>query len=103
MTEGDGKEQAENLPAKDNPDEKTKEFSARDIIGLKTTIDPEEIPGIPAHKFLMRSSNNENNDASTNRYEFDARIKGLSREILLFDLDLRQVEQRAKSIPVVDR
>jgi hypothetical protein len=41
-------------------------------MGLKTTIDPDEIPEIPAHKFLMRRSlndNNNNNETSNTRYE----------------------------------
>jgi len=51
--------------------EKSNEISGRDIIGLKTTIDPEEIPEIPAHKFLMRRNlnDNNNNETSNTRYE----------------------------------
>ncbi len=50
--------------------EKSNEISGRDIIGLKTTIDPEEIPEIPAHKFLMRRNLNDNNNETSNtRYE----------------------------------
>jgi hypothetical protein len=54
--------------------EKSNEISGRDIMGLKTTIDPDEIPEIPAHKFLMRrnltdSNNNNNNETPNTRYE----------------------------------
>lgn len=42
------------------------EISGRDILGLKTTIDPDEIPEIPAHKFLMRGSLTDNNTTNTN-------------------------------------
>ncbi|CAF3831408.1 unnamed protein product, partial [Adineta steineri] len=39
-------------------DEKSNELSGRDMMGLKTTIDPDEIPEIPAHKFLLRPNAN---------------------------------------------
>lgn len=47
--------------------EKSTEISGRDIMGLKTSIDPEEIPEIPAHKFLSRPNPNENTETADNR------------------------------------
>jgi hypothetical protein len=35
-------------------------------MGLKTTIDPDEIPEIPEHKFLMRKDLNDNNNQTSN-------------------------------------
>lgn len=57
----------ENKPEQSNTNiEKSNEISGRDIMGLKTTIDPEEIPEIPAHKFLMRRSLNDANNETSN-------------------------------------
>ena len=58
--------------------EKSNEISVKDIMGLKTTIDPTEIPEIPEHKFLMRkdlndSNNNNNNNNNTNNSASDNR------------------------------
>lgn len=49
-------------PVNNEANEKTNELSGRDIMGLKTTIDPDEIPEIPAHKFLFRPTANDNNE-----------------------------------------
>jgi hypothetical protein len=46
--------------------DKPNEISGRDIMGLKTTIDPDEIPEIPEHKFLMRKDLNDNNNQTSN-------------------------------------
>ena len=46
--------------------EKSNDISGRDIMGLKTTIDPSEIPEIPQHKFLMRKSLNETTNENAN-------------------------------------
>lgn len=46
-----------------------KEISAREIIGLKTTIDPDEIPEIPQHKFLMRKVDNDTDNQKTEAVE----------------------------------
>ncbi|CAM4989583.1 unnamed protein product, partial [Rotaria socialis] len=48
-------------------DEKSNELSGRDMMGLKTTIDPDEIPEIPAHKFLLRPNANDNNETTNTR------------------------------------
>ena len=51
--------------------EKSNEISGKDMMGLKTNIDPGEIPEIPEHKFLLRrdlnENNNNNNPAPENR------------------------------------
>jgi peptidyl-prolyl isomerase G (cyclophilin G) len=54
----------ENKPDQSTNDtvEKSNELSGRDMMGLKTTIDPDEIPEIPKHKFLMRHNLTDNND-----------------------------------------
>ncbi len=54
-------------PTTNTTTEKSNEISGRDIMGLKTTIDPDEIPEIPAHKFLMRKSLNDNNETANTR------------------------------------
>ncbi|CAF1278531.1 unnamed protein product, partial [Rotaria sordida] len=62
-----------NVEEENKPDETTNnilkessEISGRDIMGLKTTILLEEIPEIPAHKFLMRPTLNDNNNNNNN-------------------------------------
>ena len=49
--------------------EEPSEISGRDIMGLKTSVDPDEIPEIPAHKFLMRHTfdDDKNNETSNIR------------------------------------
>ena len=55
-------------PVKETAAEKSNELSAKDIMGLKTSINPDEIPEIPAHKFLMRANPpTENSDAPNSR------------------------------------
>jgi hypothetical protein len=36
-------------------------------MGLKTIIDPDEIPEVPENKFLLRRSLNDNNETSNTR------------------------------------
>jgi cyclophilin family peptidyl-prolyl cis-trans isomerase len=50
-----------------NTIEKPNEISGRDIMGLKTIIDPDEIPEVPENKFLLRRSLNDNNETSNTR------------------------------------
>jgi hypothetical protein len=52
-----------------NTIEKSNELSGRDMMGLKTTIDPDEIPEIPKHKFLMRHTLDDNNNNNNNNNE----------------------------------
>ena len=47
--------------------DKSNEISGKDMMGLKTSIDPQEIPEIPEHKFLMRKDLNDNNPTSNTR------------------------------------
>jgi hypothetical protein len=54
-------------PVDEDAPEKLTEISGRDIMGLKTSIDPDEIPEIPAHKFLSRPNPNENKETADNR------------------------------------
>ena len=54
-------------PVTEDAPDKATEISGRDIMGLKTTIDPEEIPEIPAHKFLLRPNPNENTETADTR------------------------------------
>ncbi|CAF4392469.1 unnamed protein product, partial [Rotaria magnacalcarata] len=49
-----------------NVNKEPTEISGRDIMGLKGVIDPDEIPEIPAHKFLMRGNSNDNNNDNNN-------------------------------------
>jgi hypothetical protein len=50
-----------------NTIEKPNEISGRDIMGLKTIIDPDEIPEVPENKFLLRRNLNDNNETSNTR------------------------------------
>ncbi|CAF4792145.1 unnamed protein product, partial [Rotaria sp. Silwood1] len=60
------------------------EISGRDIMGLKTTIAPDEIPEIPAHKFLMRPTLNDNNETlntRTTNYRASKKIDSSGRPV----------------------
>ena len=58
--------ETEDQPIQETTEKKklSNEISGRDMMGLKMTIDPDEIPEIPQHKFLMRKINNETNETN---------------------------------------